>query len=218
MLKYLLLLLPFYAQAQLVLDETTQTAFEDAVCQCFAEIAAPTEEAILDCFMQNLGMVEAQLAEHIDPESELSEYDQGVRLGEQFFYDLQDDLIQGCDAYYQFFDQLRDSSLTYMQKEHQGDIGVLNLQVETQNDTSAYLERGLHYFFVGDLDKAEQDYTQSLKLEPANLQASFFLAWTLERKGQMDRAIELYQQAFDGSGMQEMAVIIELVKRKAAEQ
>ena len=58
---------------------------------------------VLNCVEKNIKDIKPELDEMIDKDSNISEYDQEIALGEQLFFDIRSGLIHDCDIYYGFF-------------------------------------------------------------------------------------------------------------------
>ena len=188
------------------------------VCSCFEEVKDPSnynQQMLLNCFSKNLPNYKEELAKQIDKSSELSEYEQGQILGRQLFFDIQKDLIHGCDAYYDFFQGIREATLSSMQSEADNSkIDSLDKVINETPTVELIFERGQQHFLSQNFDKAEKDFRKCLRKNPNHIQANYLLGWVLEEKGEYRKAIDLYEKVYAATNKQEMIPVIEIVKRK----
>lgn len=191
------------------------------VCLCF-ETQSPSnysQKSLLDCFAESLPKYEKDIDKLIDNDSELSEYEQGRVVGRQVFMDIQKDLIHNCNPYYDFMNGLREASITSLKEQSsQSMIDSLDGLIVKNPSVELLWERGSKHFAFQNLDKAEEDFRQCLKLNPNYLQADFFLAWVLEKKGAFSEVLKLYEKVYAVTKKEELVLPIEIVKRKIKEQ
>lgn len=189
--------------------------FGNDVCKCLTEKGEMELNTLLDCFTKNIANYQSELDRLIDKESNISEYDQGVALGRNLFFNMQQNLIQNCDIYFNFFDNLRNLSIVEMKKNYsQQTLDSISTQILKNKTTDLLWERGNLYFANDDLKNAEIDYLECLEINPNHIQSTLFLGWLNERKQNYPKAIELYQSVLDATRKKEIILFIELAKRK----
>lgn len=189
--------------------------FGQDICKCLGEKDSDINN-LKTCFVENLEDYQSDIEALIDKESDLSEHEQGQILGNQIFNDMQADLIHNCDAYYNYFQELREKTLLD-KKEISSESMIDSLSIEiAKNKTLELLwKRGNTYFALGQLPKAKADYKECLKMDSNHLQSTMFLAWTYEREEKYSKAIKLYTELYDKTQKPEFNVLLELAKRNS---
>lgn len=195
-----------------------KSQFREDLCNCFTN-NAENESNLDECFEINTAKYEAEFKKMIDPDSELSPYEQGIAIGQDLFYDSQDFLVSSCDAYYEFFNTLREDSFLEMKEAFDQDI-LTNLTIEISEKPTADLlwSRGNLYFALEAYDRALTDFDAAISMDPTYAQANFSKAWIFERQGKYSEAIALYEEAMEETGIREMSVFIALARRNAMEK
>lgn len=192
--------------------------FRKDLCDCFSN-SGDDETSIDECFELNTTKYDAEFEKMIDPDSELSAYEQGIAIGQDLFYDSQEYLVSNCDAYYTFFNSLREESFIEMKEAFDQTI-LTNLTVKISEEPTAELlwSRGNLYFALEQFDRALADFETAITFDPGFAQANFSKAWIFERQGKYTEAIALYEEAMEETGIREMSVFIALAKRNAKEK
>ena len=88
------------------------------------------------------------------------------------------------------------------EKDYQKAAQFFTKAIESKelNDESlidAYYSRGLAWFEIGDLNKALNDFTMTIKLSPRHSDAYYSRAFVWDYKGQPDKAISDFTKAVD---------------------
>ncbi|GER59052.1 hypothetical protein ULMA_11600 [Patiriisocius marinus] len=194
-----------------------KTEFRKDLCDCFTE-SGDDEMGIDECFELNTTKYDEAFEKLIDPESDVSPYEQGIAIGQDLFYESQDYLVANCDAYYKYFNALREESFLEMKDAFDQNI-LSNLTIEISEEPSADLlwSRGNMYFAIESYDRALEDFENAIALDPSYAQANFSKGWIFERQGKYTEAIQLYEEALEETGIREMKVFIALAKRNAKE-
>jgi tetratricopeptide (TPR) repeat protein len=188
----------------------------EKICECFEREKEIKESTLTSCFTDNAVYFETELEKMIDKTSDVSEYEQGKILGRQLFFDMQNSLIQNCDLYYEFFDNMREESRIAMKDVFsQSTIDSLDILITENKTTELLWERGNAYFYQNKLEKAEKDYTECIEINNNHIQSLFFLGWVNERQGNFTKAIELYEKIIALTNNEEIILFLELAKRKS---
>jgi tetratricopeptide (TPR) repeat protein len=74
-------------------------------------------------------------------------------------------------------------------------IVAFNSALATWADTNVYLERGLAYQALGQMDEAQADFEQAIQLEPGKAAPHNALAEVYRRRGDVPRALEEYDRS-----------------------
>ncbi len=188
------------------------------VCKCFTENNKKGSNTLENCFTQNIGNYRNELDKLIDKNSSISEYEQGEIIGKKMFFEIQQNLIQKCDAYFLFFENLREQSILAMKKKYsQSKIDSITTLISKNKTTELLWERANLYFANSELKNAEIDYLECLKIDPNHIPSMFFLGWLYERNKDYNKAIKLYQVIQKATKKQEIVLFIEVATRKSKE-
>ena len=195
-----------------------KTEFRKDLCDCFTR-SSDNEAGIDECFELNTTKYDADFEKMIDPDSDIPPYEQGIILGQNLFFDSQEYLVSNCDAYYEFFNGVREASFQEMKEAFDQTI-LTNLTIKISEEPTADLlwSRGNLYFALEAYDRAMTDFDTAIAMNPSYAQANFSKAWILERQGNYKEAITLYEKAMEVTGIKEMSVFIALAKRNAIEK
>lgn len=210
---FLLIGIPNFAQENL--KEQLQNKIEKEVCNCFKSIDNPIVDTLEDCYLSSVTKFESEYDKLVDPNSELSEYEQGEAIGAEIFFNMQRSLIQNCGPYYIFFDKLRSESIVNMRVSYDSKIDSLNNAILQNSTIDALWERGNYYLSNNELEKAKEDYNKCLAQDPNHIQSIFFLGWVNELAGNYEEAISSYTKVLDITGMKEIILFIELARKKS---
>ncbi len=186
------------------------------VCICFTENKGDDTSILEKCFTKHIDTYKTELDKLIDKNSSVPEYKQGQELGKKIFFEMQQNLVKNCDAYFNYFDNLRAQSILAMKKKYsQSKVQSINVKLSENKTIDLLWERANLYFANNDLIKAEIDYKECLTMNPNHVPSMFFLGWLYERKQNYNKALEIYQSIFDATKKQEIVLFIEVVKRKS---
>ncbi|AHM59249.1 hypothetical protein D770_04910 [Flammeovirgaceae bacterium 311] len=188
------------------------------VCSCFTQAKGSSTldfDTFQNCFGQSLIKYKDDIEKLIDINSDIPEHEQGYRLGNQIYTEVQSDLIHNCDPFFSLIEEMREASITSMrQQTSQQMIDSLSTLIAKHQTIDLLWQRGTKYFAFQDLEKAEMDLRECIRLDPNYIQADFFLAWVLERKGEFLKARELYEKVYSVTNKQEILLAIDILKRK----
>ncbi|WP_106794611.1 tetratricopeptide repeat protein [Aquimarina sp. Aq78] len=188
------------------------------VCKCFTENNKKGINTLENCFTQNIGNYRNEFDKLIDKNSSISEYEQGEIIGKKIFFEMQQNLIQKCDAYFLFFENLREQSILAMKKKYsQSKMDSITTLISKNKTTDLIWERANLYFANSELKNAEADYQECLKMDPNHIPSMFFLGWLHERNKNYNKAIELYKIILNATKKQEIVLFIEIATRKSKE-
>jgi len=189
---------------------------KENTCNCITENPDIQIEEFLECLKFDITEFEKEIQAMIDPDSELSEYDQGVILGENIMFDLQSTLIHNCDAYYKFFIKLKEPSMVPLKDNYPLKAkDSLNKLISKNKTAELLFERGNYYYSNNKLRKAEKNYLNCLSIDPNYVLAKFYLGSLYEKKENYTKAIKLYQELIDETGKREFIIYMEIAKRKS---
>ena len=215
MKKALYLLFVFISLSNLYSQEFKKQLSID-VCECFNGFEDLEMKPFMTCMNANMLNYEDEIQKLIVKDSVLSEYEQGVKLGKKLMFEMQQYLIQDCDKYYYFFDNLREESFIKMKNSfNEKKLDSINQLILLKKSPNLLWQRGNYYFSNNSFNEAERDYLECLEMEPKYVQATLFLGWLNERKGYYDKAIKFYEVVHDSYHIEEVILFIEIAKRKS---
>ncbi|MFY0630521.1 MAG: tetratricopeptide repeat protein [Flavobacteriaceae bacterium] len=211
-----ILALIFLIATTLSYSQEFKERFSQDVCKCFTEKKEIERNTLESCYTKYLVNYQSDFNKLIDKDSKLSEYEQGVIHARKLFEDMQSGLIQNCDAYYEFFNSLREKSILEMRKNYpDSKLDSLNKEISVNKTAELLWERGNAHFTRNELSKAKKDYEMCLEINPNYIQSIYFLGWVYEKQKNYSKAIELYNRLFLVTQNVEFKFIIEIAKRKS---
>lgn len=185
-MKFLISISLFFFISNLFSQEFSQeikNEFSNKFCECLNNSKEVNQSSISNCSQVELTNYEQEIAKFYDKNSTDSEYEQGYRIGQLLMKEMQEIFITDCDVYYLFWENLKEKSISDNKEKYKDfDLIELNNKINNLNSSDLLWERGVYYFHMNKLDKAESDFNQALFLNPKHYQSIFFIAWVHEKK------------------------------------
>lgn len=200
------------------LNEEAKNIFLDAYCNCFTQ--NHSEEFEVENFELCLGkeLEDDNFESYLDPNSELSENDQGVKLGEKLMFTNLEEIVMKCDSFYNFYIKKTQQSFAATKSE----LGNENLEefeaeIISNPNSNAYLKRGFYYLVHENFESAELDLKKSLELDSKNELTKIFLGFLYEQSGNLPEALKWYSEIYEDKKDYQSKMPVVVVKRKIKE-
>ncbi|WP_298895044.1 hypothetical protein [uncultured Psychroserpens sp.] len=207
-LIFLILILSVSADAQ-----TFKEKFVTDFCQCFdnniKKVSEDTNLSLLKkCITNTLEANKKEFTDYIIKdidttiiESELYEdgYAYGYAYGQKFYGDIQEQLVNDCDSYYQYTSELSSFMKKNMEKGvTQKNVDSLTRLINKDSLNIALIwERGANKIGLKKYKSAQSDFKYCLSKDVNYIPAMFFLAWSYHLQGDFKNAILTYQNVLN---------------------
>ncbi|WP_299333944.1 hypothetical protein [uncultured Psychroserpens sp.] len=185
------------------------------------------EECLVYGLKNNAKALEQVVLKDVDTTGfdEETYYKYGYKYGRDLFGNLQEQLIDQCDSYYEYAKKLNATMRqSFVRDASKKALDSLSALVD-KNTSSLELrmERGSQHLGLNDFKSAKTDFKQCLEQNPDYFPAQFFLAYTYDLDEDFDNAIKGYQDILDNvidvGALKDMTKIyLAIVKRKKKEQ
>jgi tetratricopeptide (TPR) repeat protein len=218
-------------------SQTAEELFATSFCECFEKNNVTTLENVnldllKDCLNETLQSEASELTKAILKEIDTTNlkqkdsYQIGYDYGQNMLGDVQDKLINDCDAYYEFAKGV--NTLLYKNigiDSNQKKVDSLsNLIKKDPKNIMLIWERGANNLGIQNIEEAQTDFKLCLDENADFFPARFFLAVSYDAKGNYDRAIKEYQILVDQSKLTDLGpmkdiskMFLALAKRKTTE-
>jgi len=149
-----------------------------------------------------------------------TDYSSGYVFGRKLAPMIFGAMIIDCDKFYFYFDSLRWSGKSTIDKNKveqdlvkaKNDIGI------DKTNPANYFSRGMAYFQLDEYKKAKKDFEKSIELNNAFGPAYLYLGWLKEIKGDFIGAKTDYEKSQVLMGKDELVVLIAIAERKERER
>lgn len=205
--------------------------FYPNICECFENNFDDTQfdgDLMVRCFDIMSGKNEELFKQYISKKIDTTDisltYEQGSKMGrkmaEKLFDELQEPLVNNCEAYFKFLLEIKKFALRNMNKGIGAQEADSLRAMVNKGEWSArnMFELGSYELGIGNLKQAKKDYTKSFEKEPAYIPSHFFLGIVYQEEGNYALAIESYNQVIsqgENSLTFIVKVFLELAKREA---
>jgi len=212
---YILFVITTFLSVTCVGQDSLDNIISKDVCPCLSEAKILTIDAMETCFQSSLERHKSIVIQYCLKVYKDTSAETGHKLGLDLVQRLSVSMIATCKPFYKLMDSLRYSKLSGLDKES------IKTEIEKMNNSDTaiwnadfFSERGVKFFQIADLDKALSDFNHALLLDKNAFQSMYFKAWTLERKGNYDEAIVIYQDLFQKTNKSDVNMVTEIAKRK----
>lgn len=214
MTKTFFIILTFFSYH--IYGQDFKIEFAKSICECAEEEKEIKDDTLENCFVKMTSDFQPELDKMIDTASDVPKYDQSLAIVKQLFFDMQNNLMQNCDVYYEFLNKTREETLLTLKNDFpESDFELLNAEIEKNKTTNLLWARGSTYLALNKLELAEKDFKESLEIDQNYIRSIFFLGWVNEIKGDYQKAIELYEKTMSITNKQDFLIFIELAKRNS---
>lgn len=186
-----------------------------SICECLNEYKGLTAENFSECFEYALLKDSAFYQSEIITESNESDYDAGLRFGQELGERIAVSLIFSCPVFFQLMDTTRYEAIKLLDKDS------LNKQVEsllkkgsTEETEMLQWTRGLLHFKLSEYDNAIKYFDLLLANNPSNYTVLLFKGLGYEAKTQYDEAIACYNKLVILSRQPEYKVYTAIAQQK----
>ena len=204
------------------------------VCDCFESNfnpESPSADLIAKCFDISSGKKLKEFEDYLAKEVDTVEikntygdgYDYGMELASNFFSDIQEPLVNKCEAYYNYLLAMSNYMMDNMTKgTNKQRADSLRLAIEScQNDPNVVWEVGAFDLGRGNTDKAKEYFLKGTKIDSLHVPSNLFLGIVHDLEGDYQMAIDRYEKVEKGE-LQHLVVIAQmyraLSKRKLKEK
>ncbi|MFS4493821.1 tetratricopeptide repeat protein [Maribacter sp. 2308TA10-17] len=150
-------------------------------------------------------------------------YQMGFKLGQQLFDDLQEPLVNNCNAYYEFLLECKKTAFENMNKGiSKKEADSLSYIIKKGNWTAETMwQMGSYELGMGNLITAKANFNKALKKNPLHIPSIFFMGIVHDNEGDYKKAINRYNQALEQEENSLTFIVkmfLEVAKRKEKEQ
>jgi len=208
-------LIIFFLAGSFCYSQDFSEKFAGDICECFSkqqnEKTPVFDPSVMDtCFnipneKYRTDLELLFLLENIDTSTVVNPYQEGQELGKlmgkKVFDNIQSQLINSCDSYFDYFVKSQKTMLINLGKgvtKHKVD-SITNLIEKSHWPTNLIWERGSFQLGLGNTQAAKSDFETCLKRSPIHVPALFFLAWAHDIEGNYALAIPLYERMIEQS-------------------
>lgn len=215
MTKNILLLFLTFTNAGIVKAQSYKKKLREDVCECFRESDEKGNEKLANCFLDNITKYKTEIEKEVNNGLEISGYEGGKFLARTIYSEIQEELILECDAYYHFYEKLKENILISKKRDfNQNDIDSLSVLIFKKKTPDLLWERANIHFSYNQFEKAKKDYAAALALNPKHVQSKLFLGWVYEKQGDIHKAITIYKSVYEETKIERAMVFVLLAKRK----
>lgn len=188
-------------------------------CDCITQLKVFTEQDYFTCILKAIDNVDDSLLNEFKTDNNDSLFEKSSELGKKVYQRISVSMIFSCNAYYNLMDTLRYAGRYKLNIDSINTlITSLNKRDTTTRDERFYIERGLMYFQVFDMDNALIDFDKVIKSGKHSLEIIFFKALTLELMQKYDEALLLYTDLVKLTNETMFKICAAIVKRKRSGQ
>lgn len=196
--------------SSIVGGQTLQEKLETEICKCFdQQISIFNESKNLDSFDQCFDLPFQKFQKELEQEAVNKKvdttannaYELGLEYGRQLFNDMQKGLIFNCDSYYEIMQVIGDTMYKNMSNGvSQRSLDSLSLLVkEYPSDDILLWKRGTHNLGLDNVNKAQEDFLECIRINPNNEIAKFCLGWTYDLQENLEPAIKYYEESLNAN-------------------
>ncbi|WP_324028196.1 tetratricopeptide repeat protein [Maribacter sp. BPC-D8] len=214
-MKKIFILLSFLLTSNYIHSQTLNEKIYETTCECFNTTENLDRLTSESCYDKSVSQYETEIRELIDEGSEISIQEQAESLGYKIKSESFEYLIFNCEVYFNYMVDVKEKAFVNFKSSITLEkIDSINELILKKRTLELLWERGNYLFVNGELERAEKDYLECLDINPNYYPASFFLGWLNERKGNYDKAIELYENLLDSTDMKAVKINLAIVKQK----
>lgn len=214
-MRYFILVIVTFASLTCGAQDSLDNMLSKDVCHCLSQTKGLTIASMENCFQSSIAQHREAVTKYCFYFYKDTSEETGRKFGVGLVQRLSVSMIATCQPYYKLIDSLRYAYLSGLNKNS------IKLEIEkmSRSDTASrnadfFSERGVKYFQIADLDNALSDFSHAIKMDENAYQSIYFKAWTLERKGDYDKAILLYHELFEKTNKSDINIMAEIAKRK----
>ncbi len=224
-MKHLIILLTLILSINLY-SQNYQDRYKADICACIEtkkntmQIADKIYNA---CFVKHMTTYAVFIDAEIKEEDKTRKFIAGQQVRRELNQRFKYELVYTCDAYVDVIEGKKQDVIQQFRskKIDSTHIDKLNETVAMQPLWANYFNRGQYYYYIGDLQKAEQDVLKSIEENPLNeanivtAQENFLLALIYEEQKQYTKAIAIYD-AINSKGINPSVEMMKaIVSRKS---
>ncbi|MEP7373892.1 MAG: hypothetical protein ABI675_10915 [Chitinophagaceae bacterium] len=187
----------------------------DDVCKCIMLAKNLTTDTFRNCLNNSLEKNKDSISKsNIFPNKDASG-EAASKLTKQIYSLVSVKMIYSCNPYFNLIDTSRYFEIHRLNQDSiKSEIQNISKIDASKQDKDFFMERGVMYFQISDLDKALVDFDKFLQLYKWSFTTIYFKALTLERKGDYNDAIELYNKLARVTGQNYFNIFAAIATRK----
>jgi tetratricopeptide (TPR) repeat protein len=204
--------------------QTVDEKIADEACNCFHLNSASDRSQFMSEFMEKCVKVsffkyKDEIIKTFDIK-DTTDYSLGYDLGKKIAPKIFSSLIMNCDKFYFYFDSLRWSGKSTIDKSKvEQDLikAKKDIKIDRTNSINYFLG-GMAYFQLDEYKKAKRNFEKSIELNDTYGPAYLYLGWIKEIKGDFIGAKLDYEKSFNLIGKSEIILLVAIAERKERER
>jgi tetratricopeptide (TPR) repeat protein len=221
-MKYLILILTTISIWTSLSAQTLEERITDKMCDCFKAIDKSIgRDNILnkyteDCLLQALKYFEPELTKIQDTIQGQTDYQKGLELGKTMGVKTQSLMIQRCDQFFYFMENVKKEMFTTTDIESEKQ-NILNRtkQINTSNSNQDYFERAMSYYKIKEFKSAKKDLDRLISLDKNHVQGLLLRGFAYEQTKKYKKAIVDFKECKRLTGKSEIDIFIAMAERKS---